>query len=227
MVKLTFIGHASFLIESDKHKILIDPFINGNPVAKVKIEDLKADAIILTHGHGDHLGDAITIAKNNNSLIVAPFELATYCSQKGVNTHAMHIGGSHNFDFGWVKLVPALHGSGFIEGNNIIYLGNPAGVLLKIDGKLIYHAGDTGLTKDMELIGELYKIDVALLPIGDNFTMGIDDAVVATKMIKPNIVIPMHYNTWPLIAQDPNKFTEKVSNISKCIILEPGQSYSL
>lgn len=209
-MKITFHGHACFSVENSKFKIIIDPFLSGNPLAKIKESEVNVDAILLTHGHGDHLGDALTIAKRSNALIIAPNELAIYCQNKGANVHPMHIGGAYQFEFGKVKLTPAWHGSAVIDGDEIIYTGNPCGFLLTIDGKTIYHAGDTGLFGDMELIGRLNTIDVALLPIGDNFVMGIDDAVEAVKMLKPKTVIPMHFDTFEVIKQDPNLFLKKV-----------------
>ncbi len=230
MVKLTFLGHACWLIEGSSGKVIIDPFLTGNPQAAAKPEDIVVDAVLVTHGHGDHLGDAVDIARRCNAVVVAPFELANFCASKGANIHPMHIGGSKEFPFGWVKLVPAAHGSAYVsDDSNVVYTGNPCGFLLKLDGKLIYHAGDTGLIADMELLGRLYQIDVALLPIGDNFTMGPADALEAVKMIKPKVVIPMHYDTWDVIAQDPNAFSERVKKetSSDCVVVKPGESYEI
>lgn len=230
MVKLTFLGHACWLIESSQGKIIVDPFLTGNPQAARKPEEVMVDAILVTHGHGDHLGDAINISKRTNAVIVGPYELVTYCGSKGANVHPMHIGGTKDFPFGWVKLVPASHGSGYVDDKgNIVYLGNPCGFLLKTDGKMIYHAGDTGLIADMELIGKLYEVDVALLPIGGNFTMDPSDALQAVKLIRPKVVIPMHYNTWPLIEQDPYKFKDMVEKetSSKVFVVKPGESYEI
>ena len=230
MAKLTFLGHACWLIEGSSGKVIIDPFLTGNPQAAAKPEDIVVDAVLVTHGHGDHLGDAVDIARRCNAVVVAPFELANFCASKGANIHPMHIGGSKEFPFGWVKLVPAAHGSAYVsDDSNVVYTGNPCGFLLKMDGKLIYHAGDTGLIADMELLGRLYQIDVALLPIGDNFTMGPADALEAVKMIKPKVVIPMHYDTWDVIAQDPNAFCERVKKetSSDCVVVKPGESYEI
>ncbi|SFR06462.1 metal-dependent hydrolase [Desulfoscipio geothermicus] len=228
-MKVTYLGHAGFLLEK-QISILIDPFITGNPAAKVKPENLSADLILISHGHGDHLGDAITIARNCGATIVSVFEIASYCGKFGVQTHAMHIGGSNQFGPVKIKLTPAWHGSGFIaEDGTIQYMGNPCGFVFSLDGKTIYHSGDTGLFSDMQLIGRLHPIDLALLPIGDNFTMGPEDALEAVKLIKPNIVIPMHYNTWPLIAQDPQEFKAGVEKETpaQVVILQPGESYEL
>ena len=227
-MKVTFVGHATVLIEGSKN-IIIDPFFNGNPVAAMKIEDLpKIDYIVVTHGHGDHMGDTIEIAKKHGSTVISNFEIGLYLEKKGIDKiHTMHIGG--RFDFGdmKVKLTPALHGSSIIENGEIIYGGNPAGVVIEMDHRTVYHAGDTGLTKDMELLANDY-IDLAMVPIGGNYTMDIEDAFAATKMIQPRLVVPIHYNTWPLIEADPEKFCQKVKEIGiKCRVLKPGESVEL
>ena len=227
-MKLTFWGHAAFLLEDGNHKIVIDPFLTGNPLAKVKPEEVECNYVIVTHGHGDHLGDTIAIAKKNDAVVIANFEVATYCGNQGCKAHPMHIGGAHEFPFGQVKLTIAHHGSGLTVGDQIIYLGSPAGVLITVDGKTIYHAGDTGLFYDMKLIGEMNKIDLALLPIGDNFTMGIDDAVKAVEFLQPELVVPMHYKTFDLIDVDPKEFANKVEKLGKAVkILEEGESLEL
>ena len=227
-MKITYFGHSAFMIKDEKFTCLIDPFITGNPHTKAKTESIQADYIFLTHGHGDHIGDAISIAKNNDALIIAPFELAVYCEKKGAKVHPMHIGGGFNFEFGRVKLTQALHGSAVFEDDQVIYTGNPCGFLLMINGKTIYHSGDTGLFSDMKLIGELNKIDIAILPIGDNFTMGIDDAVYAVSLIKPELAIPMHYNTFGYIMQNPEEFTGKIADRGfNGIVLEFDKEYEL
>ncbi len=172
-------GHAAFLLEGGGGRVVIDPFLTGNPLARVKPEAITVDHILLSHGHGDHLGDALQIAKANGAVIIAPYELATYCGNQGAQTHAMHIGGARTFPFGRVKLTIAHHGSMAPDGT---YTGNPCGYLVSMDGKTLYHSGDTGLFLDMKLIGEMNRIDLALLPIGDNFTMGIEDAVKAAEL---------------------------------------------
>lgn len=226
MGKLTFEGHACFKIEIGKHTVWIDPFLNGNPMAKTKPEQVKADYILVSHGHGDHLGDTLAIAKRTKATIIAPFELAMYCQAHGApNVHPMHIGGGHDFAFGRVKLTIAHHGSAMVD-REIVYTGNPCGFLVFFNGKTIYHAGDTGLFTDMQLIGQMNKISVALLPIGDNFTMGPEDAARAVEFLKPEVVIPMHYNTFEVVKQDPKIFAGKVKG-AKVIILEAGQSLEL
>jgi len=227
-VKVTFLGHSGFIIDGSA-KIVIDPFLTGNPVATMGAEDVYADLILVSHGHGDHLGDTIAIAKQSGGTVVSVFELATYCACKGAQSHGMHIGGSHSFKGLKIKLTPAWHGSGFGGESPLEYLGTPCGFLIKIDGKNIYHSGDTGLFGDMELIGRLQPIDLALLPIGDNFTMGPEDALEAVRMLKPKMVIPMHYNTWPLIEQDPLQFKAEVESKtnSKVSVIAPGESLEI
>ena len=200
-MKLKYFSHSAFQVTTDKGKtILIDPFLDNNPTSPVKSKDVSADFIVLTHAHGDHVGDAFSIAKRCNPLFICVNELANYCASKGFKAHNMHIGGAYNFDFGRLKFTIAHHGSMTPDGT---YGGEPAGVILTIDGKILYHTGDTGLFYDMKLIGETNKIDYMLLPIGDNFTMGIDDAVKAVEFVSPGTAIPMHYNTFPVIKADP------------------------
>jgi len=225
-MKITFLGHAGFLIEGSK-KIVIDPFITGNPLAKNKAGDIKADFVLVSHGHGDHLGDTVGIARQSGATVVSVFELATYCARNGAQAHGMHIGGSRIFDGVKIKLTPAWHGTGFGEGDRPLeYLGNPCGFIINMDGKNIYHTGDTGLFGDMELIGRRNAIDLAMIPIGDNFTMGPEDALEAVRMLKPKMVVPMHYNTWPLIEQDPARFKSEVESFTsaRVSVLAPGES---
>ncbi|PZD97663.1 metal-dependent hydrolase [Paenibacillus sambharensis] len=229
-MKITFLGHSCVLLESEKHKILIDPFITGNPVATLSADELKVDYVLLTHGHGDHVGDAFDIAKRSDALIIAPNELAVYAGWQGCRAHPMHIGGARMFDFGRVKLTPALHGSGYeVPGKQeIVYMGMPAGFLLNIEGLTIYHAGDTALFSDLKLIGEMNAIDLAFLPIGDNFTMGPEDALVAAGWLRPKRVVPVHYNTFPLVEQDGHAFVRALSSHKiEGIAMEPGDSITL
>lgn len=207
MLTISYYGHSAFLLNDGTTSLIIDPFLTGNPLAPVKHEQVNVKYIVLTHGHGDHLGDAIPIAKRCKATIIAVNELAEYVAERGASAHNMHIGGGHTFPFGRVKFTIAHHGSRSPDG---VYTGNPAGVILTIGGKSVYHTGDTGLFYDMQLIGEMNPVDIMLVPIGDNFTMGIDDAVKAVELVRPKFVIPMHYNTFPVIQADPNLFLEKV-----------------
>jgi L-ascorbate metabolism protein UlaG (beta-lactamase superfamily) len=226
-MKVSYHGHSVVKVESNGKTILFDPFINGNDLTDLKVDEVKPDVIIVTHGHGDHLGDTVELAKKNNSLVIANFELATYLSWQGVNTHGMSIGGAYEFDFGKVKLTPAFHGTGLeTENNEIIYLGMPAGVLLTIEGKTIYHAGDTGLFSDMKLIGDRHPIDLAFLPIGDNFTMGPEDAAYAAKLLGARRVVPIHFNTFPPIKQDPYQFV-KMLDEGNGQVLNVGETIEL
>lgn len=222
-MKITFHGHSFVQLTNDKYSVLIDPFITGNPVCKLKVKDVKCDFIILTHGHGDHFGDTLELAKKNKSLVIATFELAEYIAKHNVTVHQMNLGGSFNFPFGKLKLTPALHSSSTPDGG---YAGDPAGLVLTMDGKTIYHSGDTALFSDMKLIGVLNKIDYAFLCIGDNFTMGADEAVKASEFINAPVVIPMHYNTFDVIKADAADFKRKIESIGKkCIVMKPGDSF--
>lgn len=225
MLELTYYGHSAFQLSDGANTIVIDPFFTGNPVAPIPATDVYPDFIVLTHAHGDHVGDAFDIAKRCNATIIAVNELANFAAQNGVNAHNMHIGGSLLFPFGRLKFTIAHHGSSTPDGR---YMGEPAGVVITMGGKTIYHAGDTGLFLDMKLIGELNPLDCALLPIGDNFTMGIDDAVKAVEFLQPGITVPMHYNTWDIISADPEVFKERVAGIGKaCVIMKPGHKLKL
>jgi L-ascorbate metabolism protein UlaG (beta-lactamase superfamily) len=210
-MKISYHGHSIVKVQTEKHTIIIDPFITGNGLCDLDANTLSVDYILLTHGHNDHVGDTVALAKRNDALVIAPNELADYLSAKGVQVHNMHIGGSYVFDFGKVKFTQAFHGSSFHEEDGtIVYTGMPAGILLTIEGQTIYHLGDTALFTDLKMYGDMNDIAVAFIPIGDNFTMGPEDALVAADWVKSKIVVPIHYNTFPVIKQDPEEFVKRV-----------------
>ncbi|WP_217587087.1 metal-dependent hydrolase [Lentibacillus saliphilus] len=226
-MKLSYHGHSVVKVVTNDHVILIDPFITGNPLCDLDPDLVKADVILLTHGHNDHVGDTVEIAKRNDALVVATNELAVYLGQKGLKTHGMNIGGAYNFDFGRVKLTKAFHSSSYEEPDGtIVYTGMPTGILLTIEGKTIYHVGDTNLFSDLKLIGDMNDIDVAFIPIGDNFTMGPEDAVVAADWIQARTVVPVHYNTFPVIEQDPDAFAKSVKT-GNGKVLQVGEVFDI
>lgn len=224
--KLTWYGHAALGLETGGHRLLVDPYITDNPSAAVSAEQLTAEFVLVSHGHGDHLGDAIAIARRCSATIIANNEIAEWLQKQGLKAHGQQPGGGYQHPFGYLKMTHALHGSILPDGS---YGGNPAGFLLTThEGKKIYMACDTGLFGDMRLIGE-EGIDLALLPIGDNYTMGPDDALRAVKLIQPQHVIPIHYNTWEVIAQDADAWGKRVAKETKSSvhILKAGESFSL
>jgi L-ascorbate metabolism protein UlaG (beta-lactamase superfamily) len=225
-IKITWYSHACFLIETDKARLLVDPFMTDNPLCPVKADAVQADYIFISHGHGDHVGDSVSIAKRTGAMVVSNYEIQNWMVAQGVeNAHPLHIGGGFDWPWGRVKLTIAHHGSALPDGS---YGGNPAGFLFYIEGKKIYHACDTGLFYDMKLIGE-EGIDLAILPIGDNFTMGPDDALRAVKLIEPARVIPIHYNTFEVIKQDPQAWAVRVQQETpaKVTVMQPGETIAL
>jgi L-ascorbate metabolism protein UlaG (beta-lactamase superfamily) len=226
---LTWYGHAAFSLCVGENTILIDPFLTENPVADVAADGITANYIIVSHGHGDHIGDTIALAKRTGATVISNFEITNWLVRQGIpenQVHPQHIGGGFLYPFGYLKLTIAHHGSGLPDGS---YGGNPAGLLLSTtDGETIYFACDTGLFLDMKLIGE-EGVDLAVLPIGDNFTMGPDDALRAVKLINPRAVIPVHFDTWELIAQDPHAWAARVEDETdtRCVVIAPGETYQL
>jgi L-ascorbate metabolism protein UlaG (beta-lactamase superfamily) len=222
MTTLTFLGHACFQLTHDDVSLLFDPFLTDNPFQVAQASDISCKYILVSHGHADHLGDTVSIAQRNGATVIATAEIAHHISQENCTAHAMHIGGKHVFEFGYVRITPAFHGAG-IPG------GHACGFIVNFYDTTIYFAGDTSLFGDMALLGRLEKIDYALLPIGDNYTMGPDDAVEAVALLKPKTVIPMHYNTWPLIAQSPEEFKLAVEKRlgTPVHIVAPGQQITL
>lgn len=223
--KLRWLGHSCLLFESGGKNILIDPFLTGNPKAAMKAAEVPADFILVSHGHSDHVGDAIEISERTGATIIANYEIATWFNEKmGVrNVHGMQHGGAHQFPFGRVKCTLAFHGSALPDGSNG---GNPVGFLITFnDGKKVYDAADTGLFGDMKLIGE-EGVDLAILPIGDNFTMGPDDSIRAIKLLTPKRVVPIHFDTFPLIAQDAKAWSERVRKETSAVpvVLKPGEA---
>jgi len=226
MPKITWFSHSVIQIETGGTTLLVDPFLTGNPLAAVTADELNPDTILVSHGHGDHIGDTVPMAQRTGATVVSNFEIAGWLEKQGLEkVHAMHIGGGYDFPWGRVKLTNALHGSVLPDGT---YGGNPCGFLFTVEGKKVYHACDTGLFYDMKLIGE-EGIDLAILPIGDNFTMGPDDALRAVKLLEPKMVLPIHYDTFDLIAQDPVSWKDRVEGETgaKVKVLKPGESLEI
>ncbi|NJY63998.1 metal-dependent hydrolase [Salinimicrobium sp. CDJ15-81-2] len=226
-MKITHYGHSTFSIEVKGIHLLVDPFISGNEKVKdkVNIEELKADYILLTHAHQDHTLDAEAIAKRTGAVIISNFEITTHYENKGLEVHPLNHGGKWSFDFGTVKYVNAIHTSSFPDGN---YGGQPGGFVIEGEHKNIYIAGDTALTMDMKLIPMHTRLDLAILPIGDNFTMGIDDAILASDFVECDKILGCHYDTFGYIEIDheeaKRKFYEKGKDL---MLLEPGESIEL
>lgn len=226
-MKISYHGHSAVKIITGEHTILIDPFITGNKLSDLDPNTVEADFILLTHGHNDHVGDTVAIAKRTGATVVALNELAVYLGRQGIKTHPMNIGGKYEFEFGTVKFTHAFHGSSYEEEDGtFIYTGMPGGILLTVEGKTIYHVGDTGLFSDLKMIGELNDIYLAFIPIGDNFTMGPEDALIAADWINAEIVVPVHYNTFPVIEQDPEDFASKVKT-GKGLAMKVGETIEL
>lgn len=227
MATLTYHGHSCWEVTGAGHRVLFDPFLADNPLADVGPDHFDTlDAILLTHGHGDHIADVEDIAKRTGALVVANKEVCDYFAKKGCTVHEMHIGGQREFAFGRIKITIAHHGSSTPDG---AALGVATGIVLTIDGKKIYNAGDTGVFLDMQLIAEINgPLDVAVLPIGDNYTMGIDEAVKAAELIRARVHIPQHYNTFPVIEVDPAAWAERVEALGfSTKIIAPGEAFDI
>ncbi len=224
MIKYTYYGHASFLLDDGTSKVLTDPFLTGNPLAAIQADEVECDYILLTHAHGDHLGDAPAIAKRTGAMVLGIPEVLDVCLQAegDIKTHGMNIGGSVKLPFGKVRMTMALHSSG-VAG------GIACGYVIQIGGINVYFAGDTALFSDMKLIGQKDPLDYAVLPIGDNYTMGLEDAALAAQWLNTKNVIPIHYNTWPVIAQEAERYKEVTEGMTRAAvhIVEPGGTLEL
>lgn len=226
-MRIRYLSHSCFFVETQGHRLLIDPFLTGNPLATVSADSIDCDFILLSHGHDDHTGDALGIARRCGATIVAPFELAEHFAARGATVHDMNPGGSRELPFGRLKFTPAIHSSSTGGGLNPVYLGEPCGLLLKSEGKSVYHAGDTALFSDMQLIGR-GGLDLAMIPIGDNYTMGIEDAIEALKFLRPALAVPMHFNTFPPIQVDPGRFESGAAKAGfKVKVMTVGETLEL
>lgn len=227
-MKLTYHGHSCFLLDTGTHRLLFDPFLTGNPRASTTADAVACDFILISHGHDDHVGDARAIALRTGATIIANYEIATYLAQRGCSTLAMNHGGGHDFPFGRAKLTQAHHSSGYEEGGaarDFIYLGNPAGIVVTASGRNVYFAGDTCVFSDMQLIARMHPLDLALLPIGDTYTMGPDEALLALEFLRPKRAVPMHYDTFPEIRVDAAAFAARAAAAgSRVDVLQPGQT---
>jgi L-ascorbate metabolism protein UlaG (beta-lactamase superfamily) len=228
-MRFTYLGHAAAYLETRTERFLFDPFLTGNPKASISAAEVEPTYILLTHGHGDHVGDTVAIAKRTGAMIITTFELGTWLAAQGVNTTPLNHGGWGRFPFGRIKFTVAFHSSSITEeGGRALYMGEAAGIVLETEGKIIYHAGDTALFSDMRLIGEDASIDLALLPIGDYFTMGPKDAAKAVGFLKPKNVVPIHYGTFPPIDVDPQEFVKLAEGQGAEIsVLKPGSGLEL
>jgi L-ascorbate metabolism protein UlaG (beta-lactamase superfamily) len=227
-LKFKYYGHSTFAVDADGVQLVIDPFLApNNPLAPASADAVAADYILLTHGHGDHCADVVALAKHTGATVICNFEIMLWLQNQGVqHCHAMNMGGGYSFPFGRVRMTIAHHSSTMPDNSPG---GNPAGFLVHFnDGNDVYFAGDTALTYDMKLIGELGGVALAVLPIGDNYTMGPDDAVLAAQFVQAKRVIPIHYNTFPVIAQDAQAFAQKLGRVGiEGVVLAPGEEFTL
>ncbi len=217
-ISITFLGHAGFLLGDGTHTVAIDPFLTGNPVATMKPDEVKCQSIVLTHGHADHLGDTVAIAKANDATVFGAFEIVEYMGEQEIKGEPGNPGGKITADFGWVAFTQAVHSSSY-DGR---YMGMPCGAVVHMGGVTVYHLGDTGIFGDMKLLGEIYQPDIALVPTGDRFTMGPELATRAVEMIKPKVAVPMHFGTWPLLLPNATGFEPKGVEVKE---MEPGETW--
>jgi L-ascorbate metabolism protein UlaG (beta-lactamase superfamily) len=217
-MEITWLGHSGIKLQGSKI-VYIDPFLTGNPVASTTPDEItEADVVVVTHYHGDHLGDSFAICKKTGAALVGIHEIAVEGEAEGIAVEGMNIGGTVEAKGVKIHMVQALHSA---------EKGDPAGVVIEMDGKTMYHAGDTGLTYDMKLIGEFFSPDLSFIPIGDRYTMGVPSAAKAVEFIQTKKVIPVHYNTFPIVSADPEEFKKRVGDLAEVIILRPGESYTL
>lgn len=228
MPTLRYIGHSAFVLEGEGNVVAVDPFITGNPVATITADEVNPTTILITHGHNDHVGDAVALSKRTGAPIITTVELANHLAKKGVETIGANFGGTVKFAGGTVKLTPAWHSSTYTDDGEVVAPGIPSGMLVTFGDKKIYFAGDTCLFLDMQLIGE-EGIDVAILPIGDHYTMGPKDGVRAAKFLRPKVVIPCHYNTFGLIEQDSGEFKKMLEEetSARAVCLKPGEAWEI
>jgi L-ascorbate metabolism protein UlaG (beta-lactamase superfamily) len=220
-VQITFLGHSGFLFSDGTHTLVVDPFLTGNPVAKTKPEEVQCGWIALSHGHGDHVGDTVAIAKRTGATLIASHEICEWLKPQGITkTEPSNTGGRIVTEFGWVAFTPAFHSSSSNDGR---YLGQPQGLVIHMGGVTIYHAGDTALFSDMKLIGEIYRPEIACLPIGDRYTMGPELASKAAEFVKPKVAIPMHYKTFPALRQEMRGFSPAGVEVRE---LQPGETWA-
>jgi L-ascorbate metabolism protein UlaG (beta-lactamase superfamily) len=217
-MEITWLGHSAIKIKGSK-TVYIDPFLTGNPVASTTPDAItEADVVIVTHDHGDHKGDSFDICKRTGATLVSVHEVAVQAEAEGIPAEGMNIGGTVETNGVIIHMVQALHSS---------ETGDPTGVVVELDGQKLYHAGDTGLTYDMKLIGEFFQPDLSFIPIGDRYTMGIGSATKAVEFVQTKKVIPIHFGTFPIVSADPNEFKSRVGDMAEVIILKPGETYTL